>query len=134
MVQLHRDLDKIHAAGAELYVIGNGSPSFIEGFREETRYDGPIYVDPSLEVYKAAQLKRGVVKTFSPFALGKTIKAFAAGQRQGSTQGDAWQQGGTLVIDTGGTIVWHHVSEHSGDQSTGAQILAALSERPRARP
>lgn len=134
MVQLHRDTDKIHAAGAELYVIGNGSPSFIEGFREETKYTGAVYVDPSLEVYKAAELKRGIAKTFNPLALGKTIKAFAAGNRQGRTQGDAWQQGGTLVIDTDGTVVWHHISEHSGDQATGEAILAALSESPRARP
>lgn len=135
-MQLHRRIDAIHAAGAELFVIGNGSPSFIDGFREETKYDGPIYVDPSLAVYKAAELKRGVVKTLSPFAIGKTIKAFAAGNRQGSTQGDAWQQGGALVIDTDGTVLWHHVSEHSGDQASGADILAALTARPRpaARP
>lgn len=134
MVQLHRDLDKIHAAGAELYVIGNGSPSFIEGFREETKYTGAVYVDPSLEVYKAAELKRGVVKTFNPLALGKTIKAFAAGNRQGRTQGDAWQQGGVLAIDTDGSVIWHHISEHSGDQASGAQIVAALSEKRRAQP
>ena len=130
MVQLHRDIDKIHAAGAELYVIGNGSPSFIEGFRAETKYDGPLYVDPSLEVYKAAELKRGVAKTFSPFALGKTIKAFAAGNRQGRTQGDPWQQGGALVIDTDGSVLWHHVSAHSGDQASGADIVAALTAKP----
>lgn len=134
MVQLHRDLDKIHAAGAELYVIGNGSPSFIDGFREETKYTGAVYVDPSLEVYKAAELKRGVVKTFNPLALGKTIKAFAAGNRQGRTQGDAWQQGGVLAIDTDGSVIWHHISEHSGDQASGAQIVAALSEKRRAQP
>lgn len=134
MVQLHRDLDKIHAAGAELYVIGNGSPSFIEGFREETRYTGEIYVDPSLDVYKAAELKRWLVKTFNPLALGKTIQAFRAGNRQGRTQGDAWQQGGALVIDTDGTVLWHHISEHSGDQASSGELLDALSARPRARP
>ena len=133
MVQLHRDLEKIHAAGAELFVIGNGSPSFIEGFREQTNYTGPLYVDPSLEVYKAAELKRGVVKTFNPLALGKTIKAFTEGHRQGRTQGDNWQQGGALVIDTDGSVLWHHISEHSGDQASGGEIVDALSARPRSR-
>jgi hypothetical protein len=134
VVQLHRDLDKIHAAGAEFYVIGNGSPSFIEGFREETRYTGAIYVDPSLEVYKAAELKRGFGKTFNPRALGQTIKAFREGNRQGKTQGDNWQQGGALVIDTDGTVLWHHISEHSGDQASSGELLDALSARPRAQP
>src|SRR6185503_17023327 len=106
VVQLHRKIDLIRNAGAELFVIGNGSPSFIAGFREETAWDGPVYTDPSLAVYKAAELKRGVVRTFNPFAIGKTVKAFAQGHRQGRTQGDPWQQGGVLVIAKGGDVVW----------------------------
>jgi hypothetical protein len=133
VVQLHRDLDKIHAAGAELYVIGNGSPSFIEGFREETKWTGPIYTDPSLAVYKAAELKRGVTKTLNPFALGGTVKAFMAGNRQGRTQGDAWQQGGALVIGTDGSVLWHHISDRPDDIASGPEILDALTSRSRAQ-
>ena len=46
IIESNRDIDKIHTAGAELHVIGNGSPSFIEGYRNETRWTGPIYSDP----------------------------------------------------------------------------------------
>ena len=76
-MQLHREIQAIHDAGAELYVIGNGTPNFIEGFREQTKWDGPIYTDPSLEVYKAAELKRGVTKTFNIKAAIPTLKAIA---------------------------------------------------------
>lgn len=125
-MQLHRDEAQIHAAGADLYIIGNGTPNFIEGFREQTKFPGPIYTDPSLEVYKAAQLKRGVAATFNPRALGSTLKAFAGGKRQGRTQGDPWQQGGVLVVAPTGEVRWHHASEHPGDKATAAQIAAAL--------
>jgi len=125
-VQLHRDVDKIHAAGAELHVIGNGSPSFIEGFRDETRWTGPIFTDPSLAVYKAAELKRGVAKTLDPRALGPTIRAFMRGGRQGKTQGDPWQQGGVLVISTDGSVRWHQASDRPGDNATASEIVAAL--------
>jgi hypothetical protein len=128
VVQLHRKTDLITKAGADLVVIGNGSPSFIAGFRDETGWDGPLYTDPSLAVYKAAELKRGVLRTFSARALGKTIKAFSGGRRQGRTQGDPWQQGGTLVIDTAGTVLWHHVSENVGDQSHAEEIATALTQ------
>jgi hypothetical protein len=127
VVQLHREVDLIRTAGADLVVIGNGSPSFIAGFRDETGWDGPLYTDPSLAVYKAAELKRGVLRTLDPRALGKTIKAFSHGQRQGRTQGDPWQQGGTLVIAPDGTVLLHHVSENSGDQSQAEQIALALT-------
>jgi hypothetical protein len=126
VVQLHREIDSIRNAGAEVFVIGNGSPSFVEGFREITKYDGVIYTDPSLAVFNAAQLKRGVMKTLNPLALGKTISAFARGHRQGTTKGDAWQQGGVLVIAPGGEVKWHHASERPGDNAEPSQIVAAL--------
>ena len=125
-MQLHRDIDKLTAAGVDLVVIGNGTPNFIAGFRDQTHYAGPIYTDPSLAVYRAAQLKRGAARTFDPRALGDTIGAFMRGQRQGRTQGDAWQQGGVLVVAPDGEVKWHHASERPGDNATAAQILSAL--------
>jgi alkyl-hydroperoxide reductase/thiol specific antioxidant family protein len=126
VVQLHRKIDDIHAAGAEVHVIGNGTPSFIAGFREETGWKGPVYTDPSLAVYKAAELERGVGKTLDPRSLGGALRAFAHGQRQGRTQGDAWQQGGTLVVATDGRVRFHHISGRPDDVSAPDQILAAL--------
>lgn len=125
-MQLHRDIDKIHAAGAELVLIGNGAPHFIAGFRELTGFRGPIYTDPSLEVFRAAHLQRGVARTLNPLSLGHAVKAFAHGSRQGNVEGDAWQQGGTLVIAPGGEVRWQHVSKRPGDNASNAQILSAL--------
>jgi hypothetical protein len=107
-------------------LIGNGASNFIEGFRETTKYDGPIYTDPSLEVFKAAELKRGVLKTFNPLALGKTIGAFARGHRQGSTKGDPFQQGGVLIVAPDNTVKWHHASSRPGDNAEPGEIVAAL--------
>jgi hypothetical protein len=126
VVQLHRDHDKLTAAGVDLAVIGNGTPNFIAGFREQTGYQGALYTDPTLALYRAAQLKRGITKTLDPRALGKTIAAFRNGHRQGRTQGDAWQQGGVLVVAPDGRVLWHHASERPGDNATVAQIVAAL--------
>ena len=125
-MQLHRENQRIEDAGARLHVIGNGSPSFIEGFRETTGYPGPIYTDPSLTVFGAAQLKRGVMKTFDPRALGKTIGAFARGHRQGRIKGDPWQQGGTLVVAPSGEVLYHHASERPGDNASASEIADAL--------
>jgi len=126
VVQLHRDLDAFHAAGAEMYVIGSGTPNFIQGFRDETGWKGPVYTDPSLAVYKAAELKRGVTNTFDPRALAPTVTAFFRGGRQGRVQGDNWQQGGVLVIAPDARVLYHHVSGRPGDNAPGSEILAAL--------
>ena len=125
MVQLHRRIDAIRSAGAELYVIGNGSPSFIAGFRETSHYDGPLYTDPSLEVYKAAGLKRGVFKVINTRAAFAALGALRGGFRQGRTQGDSLQQGGTLVITPSGDIAWAHVDEFAGDGADPDDIVRA---------
>jgi hypothetical protein len=132
-VQLHRDIDQLTAAGADLILIGNGAPHFIAGFRELTGYQGPIYTDPSLATFRAAELQRGVGKTLDPRGIGKGIGAFVRGHRQGRTQGDPWQQGGVLVIAPSGDVLWHHASGRPGDNASIPEIVTALGgERPAA--
>lgn len=125
-MQLHRDVDRLHVAGVSLHVIGNGAPMFIAGFRETTGYDGPIYTDPSLAVFQAAELKSGLRTVLTVSALSRTIGAFRRGFRQGRTRGSALQQGGVLVVGTDGTVLWQHVSDGPGDNASVADIVAAL--------
>ena len=125
-MQLHRHIEEFHRKGAEVIAIGNGSPSFIAGFRETTGFTGPIYTDPSLAAYQAAQLKSGVLRTFDPRGFGAALRAMRDGQRQGRTQGDSWQQGGVLVVAAGGEVIWQQTSARAGDNASTDEILAAL--------
>lgn len=127
MVQLHREIERIRATGAELYVIGNGAPMFIAGFRETTGYDGPLYTDPSLATYEAAQLVRGLRTVFAVGTIRRTIGALRRGFRQGRTQGSALQQGGALVIAPEGRVRWHFISTGPGDHPDPDAILRALA-------
>ena len=128
-MQLHRSIDDIHAAGAELVVIGNGAPMFIEGFRETTGYTGPLYTDPTLAAYEAAQLERGFFKTFSLGGAIASLGSARRGFRQGRTQGDQNQQGGVVVVAPGGSVIYHHVSHHPGDNAKPEDIVRALRGR-----
>jgi hypothetical protein len=125
VVQLHRRNDDFRAAGAELIVIGNGSPSFIAGFRDETGWRGPLYTDPSLALYGAAGLKRGVLSTFNLRGAVRSVGTLRRGFKQGRTQGDPWQQGGVLVVRDG-AVLWSHASDGPGDNARADDILAAL--------
>jgi AhpC/TSA antioxidant enzyme len=129
VVQLHRDIDRLTAAGAGVTVIGNGAPTFIEGFREVTGYTGPIYTDPSLAAYRAAALRRGLATVLTLGTLSRSVGAFRRGFRQGSVQGDTLQQGGTLIVDTSGVIVFRYISKGPGDHAATADMLAALARR-----
>lgn len=126
VVQLHRKIDDIRGAGAELYIIGNGTPNFIEGFRDKTNYDGPLYTDPSLAAFKAAQLKRSMAANLNPLGIGRALRAVSRGHLQGRTQGDAAQQGGLVVVAPDGEVKYHHVSSGPGDLAPMGEVLRAL--------
>jgi hypothetical protein len=129
VVQLHREMDRIHQLGAELVVIGNGTPNFIAGFREHTGYQGPLYVDPSLASYTAAGMKRALWRIFTPQTLAYGVRALVGGHRQGRTRGDQEQQGGVLVIAPPGRIIHEHQSKVAGDNEPPARIVAALERQ-----
>jgi len=130
VVQLHHRIDELRATGAEVHVIGNGTPNFIAGFREVTGWRGPLYTDPSLVAYERAGMKRGVMKTLNFGAAVRTLGALGRGAKQGRTQGDAWQQGGIVVIDVGGDVLWTHASDAPGDNASVEQIVAGLNRSP----
>ena len=118
---------QLHRAGIpNLVVVGNGAPMFIAGFRETTGFTGPIYTDPSLEVYKAAQLKRGLGTFMKLGAVKATVGSVARGFRQGRTQGDATQQGGVIVIARDGRVLYHHISEYPGDNASPDDIRSHM--------
>ena len=125
-MQLHRERERIARAGAALHVIGNGPPMFMAGFRETTGYDGPLYTDPSLAVYRALELRRGALTILSARAAVNAVRALRGGFRQGRTQGDATQQGGVLVVAKGGTIRYRHADRVAGDHAPLSAVLAAL--------
>jgi hypothetical protein len=127
VVQLHREIERIHRTGAELVVVGNGAPHFIAGFRDLTGYRGQLYTDPSLESYRAASLKHGVSTFFHPKVVFNAVRAISKGHLQGTTKGDPAQQGGTLVIRPPGRVIFHHVSQTAGDHAELDSIVAALA-------
>ncbi len=119
-------LDEIHARGAELVVIGNGTPQMAAAFRAEQSVTFPVLCDPGLAAYRAAGLKRGILATFAPGALTRGFRAWRSGFRQGSTLGDPWQQGGAFVLDRGGAVRYAFVSDASGHHPHQDELLAAL--------
>lgn len=125
-MQLHRDLDEIHAAGAELVVIGNGSPHFIKGFREEVKYDGKLYTDPSLRTYALAGMKRGFMRVLNPMGAFRAVRALSRGAMQTRTKGDTSQQGGVIVVRPDGKMPFAHADSSPGDLAKNDKILAAL--------
>ena len=118
--------DGFLARGAELVVIGNGTPAQAKDFKEEFSLPFPVLTDPELEAFRAAGLRRDLGSTLNPRLLVNAVRALRAGHRQTGVQGDPWQQGGAFVITPAGEVRLRHVSQVAGDHADPAQIHQAL--------
>ena len=128
-MQLHRDRDRFDAAGANLVVIGQGTPRHAQHFREEYDLDGlEILVDPDRATYEIAGTKVGTMtELIGPRSLANAAKR-AATQRvmQGAVKGHPAQLGGVLVVAPGGAVAWSHLAENAADNPPNDDVIAAV--------
>jgi hypothetical protein len=125
---LRDELHQITERGAQLVVVGNGKPHQAKAFIKDEKLTFPVYVDPELEAYKLAGLKRGVASTFKLSSLGNAFRATKSGHRQTGLKGDPWQQGGVFVIrQPDQDVSFAYVSETSGDHPSIESIIEGLS-------
>lgn len=125
--ELHGQLPEIRRRGAELVFIGNGNRHFAQGFKADHAITSPLYVDTKRDSYRALGMKRGFFATLGSRATWKNmLRAWKQGFRQGGTRGDAWQNGGVLVVEPGGGVAFSYLSREAGDHPPVADVLAAL--------
>lgn len=120
-------ISKIRDLGADLVVVGNGTPAQAAGFAEGQKVDFLVFTDPTLAAYRNAGFKRSVGSTLGPRSILETLRAVLRGRRPaGRIQGDAFQQGGVLIVLPGGEVAWRFVSASPGDRPKPEEILARL--------
>ena len=121
-------LKEMRGKGANVAVIGNGLPAMAKGFVERLGLAGEarVLTDPKRQSYRQAGFRRGVWATLGPRALVNLFRALRKRLGTGKIEGDAWQQGGTLVVARGGEVLFRYASSHQGDRAGPQRLLAAL--------
>ena len=111
--------------GASLVAIGNGSVPMARDFAEQFEVDFPVYTDPSRKAYVLAGFKRSVL-FFGPRTFKHSRRASKAGFKQGAMAGDAWQQGGEVVVAPGNEVLYSRASSGPGDHAPIEELLEVL--------
>jgi peroxiredoxin len=123
-------VERIRALGAEVFVIGNGSVEEARAFRDEQHLTMPLLTDPARQAYCALGMRRGVRSVATPRALLRSLKALRAGVRQTRVAGDAFQQGGVVVMAPGGVERFRFISREAGVHPPPRRKLSALEATP----
>ncbi|MGE3857123.1 MAG: SelL-related redox protein [Dehalococcoidia bacterium] len=130
--QLGTIVAEIHDAGAELVIVGSGSPQMAGFFAEDYAIDTPVLTDPTREVYRVLEARRPPRLAFiDPRVALRGLRAVLRGHRQqfgDAGLGDETQLGGVFIVRPGGDVAWAHRSAFAGDHPGNAEVLAALRE------
>ncbi len=114
--------------------VGTGTPAMAADFARTHAGPHPVLSDPARATFAAAGMRRSVWATLHWRLLGNAWRALRAGFRQGRVQGDAWQQGGALVLDAAGAVVLRQVDRAGGDPLDADAIVASVRKVVAARP
>ena len=103
--------------GVRLVFIGQGDAQQSLAFREEhiPTAAATILRDPDRLSYRALQWTRQPWRLFFPAVLRNAVRVLRQGHRQGALQGDPFQNGGLVLVDGEGEIVFLHRQAHPGD-------------------
>lgn len=109
-----------------LAIVGNGTLAHAQDF-EKTHGKGlRSLVDSKRQTYQALAFRRGIRYTLGPASMARGVDAMSRGFRQVNTQGDPFQQGGTLVVAAGGRPVMFQRARFAGDHASLEEVLAAV--------
>jgi hypothetical protein len=127
-VQLHRAHERFEAAGAQVVLIGMGTPRQATWFKRKYAPDLTVLADEERRSYRAFGLKSGSVgELLGPKSVVSGIKhAARSGVMQGRPTGNVNQLGGALVIGAGGDVRFEHRSSNAGDSAEPDALLGAL--------
>jgi len=113
----------IRDAGAELFVIGNGSVDQARAFRDRHTLTMPLFTDPDRQAFRALGMRSGAGTVLHPSVIARSLAALKAGFRQSRVAGDPFQLGGVVVIGVDGVERYRYVSRFAGDHPDPAAIL-----------
>lgn len=115
---------RIHAAGGELVILGNGIADHAKWFQEDFGVTTPVFTDPSLKAYEAVGAKKPFF--LDPRTFIAAARARGEGHRQTKTMGSAMQLGGVFVITPDGRMPYRYLSKYAGDHPDHEEPVAAL--------
>lgn len=106
----------------------------VEEFVEKKFWDGELYIDEKKQSYKDLGFKRFGLLSLPGLLLSRIARTqMAKGKERGvggDMKGDGYQNGGLIVVEKGGKLLYSYVQENPADHPNNDDILKALNLSP----
>jgi alkyl-hydroperoxide reductase/thiol specific antioxidant family protein len=118
---------EIESLGLAVVVVTFQAGPLVEAYVRQTGLKWPILIDPTLSLYRACGMERGMWwDIWGPATMWTYFKLMARGRRPHGPAGDINQLGGDLLIDPNGTVRLHHIGKGPADRPSVESLLAAV--------
>jgi peroxiredoxin len=129
VTHLRRRYAEFQAAGAEVVVIGMGTPAATRAFHAAYQLPFPVLSDPLRRAYRAYGVMRGSLRQWAldPHVLARSAQTALAGNIGGPPVADPAQLSATFIVDARGVIRFALRAELSSDYAPADELLATLA-------
>ncbi|XP_078323568.1 prostamide/prostaglandin F synthase-like isoform X3 [Crassostrea virginica] len=127
---------KLREHQTRLVFVGSSSPEQMEEFLRSPTVpiSGEIYTDPETSLYKMFNMKKGVFRSlvmplwrgFRTYGMSGVLEGFRLGVESSHLAGDSWIQGGTVLLDQSGKVLYQHQENHPGDWPDLGEVLQTV--------
>jgi peroxiredoxin len=113
-------LQELREAHIRVVLVATSSPERIPAFAKRMHLENAqidVVTDPTLSAHKSAALVRSMWATYGPHSIRSAIQLYRDGHfsERDPEGGDVLQQGGALLVDTNGIVLFHHANAHMTD-------------------
>lgn len=134
--------DKLKEHHTRLVFVGSSTVDQMEEFMRSPTVlmSGELYSDPTTSLYKTFHMKRGrfrslvmpIWNSVSRYGWSGAVEGVKLGLETSHLAGDSWIQGGTLLLNQDGNILYQHQEEHPADWPDMTEVLrvVGLTEVP----
>ncbi|NNE42791.1 MAG: redoxin domain-containing protein [Gemmatimonadetes bacterium] len=120
------ETDAFRAAGAQLVILGSGTPEQAQWFVEDQGVTATVLTDPEQATFRAIEAREGAASSLHPGTVKAALRARRQGFRQSSTMGNPFLQGAVWVIRPDGQVAYRYRSRFAGDHPDPREVLEAV--------
>lgn len=117
----------IAAEGVRIVPVTQGDARQAEALCRRMDVPFTCYADPARSGYQSYDLKKSSLLSLnSPVTIARGVEAAFKGYLPQRVVGDAFQLGGTFLIDQQGIVRWTHIARYAADHPSATELVAAV--------
>lgn len=124
-------LPELRREHTRVVLVATSAPNRIPAFAKRMHLESglvEVVTDPTLATHRAANLVRSVRSMMNFTTMTEAVRLYAQGHfgTRDPEDGDVFQQGGALLVDREGGVLFRHTNQHMTDHFSMDQVCDIL--------